>query len=97
MLSTREAQDRTEALVRQARRAGADAADAIYVCNASTGVTVRLGEMEDVERSEGEEIGLRIFVGQRSATVSASDLEPSSLSALVERCLAMAREAPEEQ
>ena len=97
MLSTREAQDRTEALVRQARRAGADAADAIYVCNASTGVTVRLGEMEDVERSEGEEIGLRIFVGQRSATVSASDLEPSSLSALVERCLAMAREAPEDQ
>ncbi len=83
-------------LVKQARAAGADAADALYVCNASTGVSVRLGEMEDVEQSEGEDIGLRIFVGQRSATVSASDLEPGSLAALVDRCLAMAREAPED-
>ena len=96
MLSLSQAQDRAQALVDEARRAGADAADAIYVCNASTGVSVRLGEMEDVEQSEGEEIGLRIFVGQRSATVSASDLERDSLSALVGRCLAMAREAPED-
>lgn len=96
MLSLSQAQDRAQALVDEARRAGADAADALYVCNASTGVSVRLGEMEDVEQSEGEEIGLRIFVGQRSATVSASDLERASLSALVDRCLAMAREAPED-
>ena len=96
MLSLAEAQDRTQALVEQARKAGADAADALYACNASTGVSVRLGEMEDVEQSEGEEIGLRIFVGKRSATVSASDLEPASLSALVDRCLAMAKEAPED-
>ena len=96
MLSLSQAQDRAQALVDEARRAGADAADALYVCNASTGVSVRLGEMEDVEQSEGEEIGLRIFVGQRTATVSASDLERDSLSALVGRCLAMAREAPED-
>ncbi len=96
MLSLSQAQDRAEALVRQARKAGADAADALYVCNASTGISVRLGEMEDVEQSESEEIGLRIFVGQRSATVSASDLEPGSLAMLVDRCLAMAREAPED-
>ncbi|MEZ5655531.1 MAG: TldD/PmbA family protein [Sphingobium sp.] len=97
MLSLRDAQDRAQSLVEQARRAGADAADAIYACNASTGVSVRLGEMEDVEQSEGEDIGLRIFVGRQSATVSASDLEPESLAALVSRCLAMAREAPEDK
>lgn len=96
MLSLSQAQDRAETLVAQARRAGADAADALYVCNASTGVSVRLGEMEDVEQSEGEEIGLRIFAGQRSATISASDLEKDSLADLVDRCLAMAREAPED-
>lgn len=96
MLSLSQAQDRAQTLVDTARRAGADAADALYVCNASTGVSVRLGEMEDVEQSEGEEIGLRIFVGRRSATVSAADLEPASLAALVERCVAMAREAPED-
>lgn len=97
MLSLSQAQDRAQSLVEQAMRAGADAADALYACNASTGISVRLGEMEDVEQSEGEEIGLRIFSGQRSATVSASDLEPESLSALVGRCLAMAREAPEDK
>ncbi|MPT47000.1 MAG: TldD/PmbA family protein [Sphingobium sp.] len=96
MLSLSQAQDRAETLVAQARRAGADAADALYACNASTGVSVRLGEMEDLEQSEGEEIGLRIFVGQRTATVSASDMEKESLSLLVDRCLAMAKEAPED-
>ena len=57
---------------------------------------MRLGALEDVERSEGEEIGLRLFVGTRSASVSSSDLSRDALAALVERAIAMAREAPEE-
>jgi len=68
----------------------------LYVCNASTQISVRLGALEDVERSEGEEIGLRLFVGRRSASVSSSDLSADALSALVERAVAMAREAPED-
>ena len=96
MLSLEEAQSRAQDLVTAARRAGADAADAIYACNASTTVAVRLGALEDVERSEGEEIGLRVFVGQRSASIAASDMNPATLSTLVDRCIAMAREAPED-
>jgi len=96
MLSLEEAQSRAQDLVTAARRAGADAADAIYACNASTTVSVRLGELEDVERSEGEEIGLRVFVGQRSASISGSDMNPATLETLVERCIAMAREAPDD-
>lgn len=96
MLSLEEAQSRAQDLVSAARKAGADAADAVYACNASTNVSVRLGTLEDVERSEGEEIGLRVFVGQRSASISASDMNPATLSTLVERCIAMAREAPED-
>ena len=96
MLSLEEAQSRAQDLVAAARRAGADAADAIYACNASTTVSVRLGALEDVERSEGEEIGLRVFVGQRSASIAASDMNPATLSTLVDRCIAMAREAPED-
>ena len=57
---------------------------------------VRLGALEDVTRSEGEEIGLRFFVGRRSASVSSSDLSADALAALVERAAAMAREAPED-
>ncbi|MEA3389884.1 TldD/PmbA family protein [Sphingobium sp. CCH11-B1] len=96
MLSLDEAQSRAQDLVSAARKAGADAADAIYACNASTNVSVRLGALEDVERSEGEEIGLRVFIGQRSASISASDMNPATLGTLVERCIAMAREAPED-
>ncbi|WP_380789792.1 TldD/PmbA family protein [Sphingobium xenophagum] len=96
MLSLEEAQSRAQDLVSAARKAGADAADAIYACNASTNISVRLGALEDIERSEGEEIGLRVFIGNRSASISASDMNPATLGTLVDRAVAMAREAPED-
>ena len=96
MLSVSEAEGRAGALVEAAIRAGADAADVLYIGDGSTEVQVRLGALEDVTRSEGEEIGLRLFVGRRSASVSSSDLAPDALAALVERGAAMAREAPED-
>lgn len=96
MLTVDQAQSQVADLIAAARRAGADAGDALYVCNASTQVQIRLGQLEDVERSEGEEIGLRVFVGSRSASVSSSDLSREALSALVDRAVAMAREAPED-
>jgi PmbA protein len=96
MLGVSEAEKRAASLIESAKRAGADAADVLYVGDASTGVHVRLGELEDVNRSEGEEIGLRFFVGSRSASVSSSDLSSQALEALVERAAAMAREAPED-
>ena len=77
-------------------KAGASAADALYAGGLSSDVQVRLGELEGAGHSEGEEIGLRLFIGQRSATVASSDLSNDALEALVERCLAMAREAPED-
>ena len=96
MLTISAAEAKVASLIEMAKSAGADAADALYVGDASTGVQVRLGALEDVERSEGEEIGLRLFVGRRSASVSSSDLSDAALSALVERAAAMAREAPED-
>ena len=96
MLSIEQAEARAAALIEAARKAGADAADVLYAGEASTGIQVRLGELEDVERSEGEEIGLRFFLGRRSASVSSSDLSMEALAALVERAAAMAREAPED-
>ncbi|MBV9883758.1 MAG: TldD/PmbA family protein [Sphingomonadaceae bacterium] len=96
MLSVQEAEGRAADLVAAALKAGADAADVLYLGDSATEVQVRLGELEDVTRSEGEEIGLRFFVGQRSASVSSSDLSADALTALVERAAAMAREAPED-
>jgi PmbA protein len=85
-----------QSLVDRGMSAGASAADALYAGNQSAGVEVRLGELEGVSRSEGEEVGLRLFIGQRSATVASSDLSDDAFAVLVERCLAMAREAPED-
>jgi PmbA protein len=96
MLTVSDAEKRAAALVERARKAGADAADVLYFGDLSTGVQVRLGELEDVGRSEGEEIGLRLFVGSRSASVSSSDLTDEALEGLVDRAIAMAREAPED-
>ena len=96
MLTTEQARERAADLVARALKAGADAADAIYVADAATGVQVRLGALEDVQRSEGEEIGLRVFVGTQSASASSSDLSTDALEKLAERAVAMAGQAPED-
>jgi PmbA protein len=81
-------------LVDRARRAGADAADALLVVGASLSVSRRHGQTEHLERSEGQDLGLRVFLGQQAATISATDLDPKSFDRLVERAIAMARVVP---
>ena len=96
MQSPEAARKTAEALVERGIAAGATAADVLYVGDASSSVGVRLGEIESLDHSEGEQIGLRLFDGTRSATVASSDLSDEVLQTLVERCMAMAREAPED-
>lgn len=91
-----EAQDILTRLLRAAGSAGADAADAVLQHGVSHGVSWRLGALEDVERSEGFDLGLRIIVGKRQASVSTTDLAKPSLDDVVERCAAMAKAAPED-
>ncbi|WP_309623628.1 TldD/PmbA family protein [Novosphingobium sp.] len=97
MLTPTQAQDRAAALIDLALRAGADAADAIYGGQESESVQVRLGALEDVERSESEHLGLRVFVGSRSASIGTSDLSDDALNELAQRSVAMARLAPEDR
>lgn len=96
MLTQEQALERLDHILALARKAGADAADAIYVGEESVGVGVRLGVLEDLSRSEGEEIGIRLFLGRRSAQVSVSDLADASLAEAVARAHDMARNAPED-
>lgn len=79
-----------------ARKAGADAAEAVFAERQSLSVSVRLGELEEVEREEARDLGLRVFIGQRSATVSGSDISSEARAKLIERAVAMARLAPED-
>jgi len=83
-------------VVDAALKAGADAAEAVGAERRALSITVRLGELEEVEREEARDLGLRVFVGRRQATVSGSDVSPEARTKLVERAVAMARLAPED-
>ncbi|MGG5811327.1 TldD/PmbA family protein [Falsiroseomonas sp. CW058] len=83
-------------LVAAAKRAGADAADALHVANASLSVSRRLGRIEQLERAEGVDLGLRVFVAGRQAIVSTTDPDPKGFAQLAERAVAMARVVPED-
>ena len=84
-------------LLDAASRAGADAADALFVENLSASVSYRLGKLEDVERSESADLGLRVFLGNRVAFVSSTDFSKDAIAALPTRAIAMAKLAPEDK
>jgi len=83
-------------LIAKARAAGADAADAVLISGASLSVSRRMGETEHVERAEGQDLGLRVFLGQRAAIVSSTTIDPTAFAALAERAVAMAKVVPED-
>ncbi len=83
-------------LIARARSAGADAADAVLISGTSLSVQRRLSKTEHVERSEGQDLGLRVFLGRRAAIVSSSTVAPSSFKELAERAVAMAHVVPED-
>ena len=83
-------------LIGRAKAAGADAADAILLSGTSISVERRLGRTEKLEQSEARDLGLRVFVGRRSAVVSSSAADPAGFAALAERAVAMARVVPED-
>jgi PmbA protein len=93
----RNSQDILADLIRAAKKAGADAADALLVESVSAGVSYRLGKLEDLERAESADLGLRVFLGQKIAFVSSTDLSSNALESLPARAVAMARLAPEDK
>ncbi|WP_299401056.1 TldD/PmbA family protein [uncultured Roseobacter sp.] len=87
----------TDRLLHAARKAGAETADAVVMQGTSLNIEVRAGTLEHAERSEGIDLGLRVFVGHKSATVSASDTRDETIQEMAVRAVAMAREAPDDQ
>lgn len=89
-------EDLARRLVEAGTAAGADAADALVTWGEDLGIGTRGGALEEAERSESIDLGLRVIIGRRQACVSASDARPQTLRILAERAVAMAREAPED-
>jgi PmbA protein len=84
-------------LLQRARKAGADAADAMLVESGALAVTRRLGKLEKVERAESHDLGLRVFIGRRQAIVSTGELDSSALDRLVTQAVTIAEAVPEDR
>jgi PmbA protein len=97
MSAPRDPQKILGSLLDAAKKAGADAADALYVEGVASSVSYRLGKLEDIERAETADLGLRVFVGQKVAFISSTDFSADALAALPGRAVAMARLAPEDK
>ncbi|MFZ0424906.1 MAG: TldD/PmbA family protein [Xanthobacteraceae bacterium] len=89
--------DLASRLVAAARRAGADEADAVAVRSVSLSVDVRDGAVEESQRAEGDDVGLRVIVGHKQASISTNDVRGDGVDGLAERAVAMARAAPEDK
>lgn len=85
-----------ETIVTKARKAGADFADAVIFDHSNVNIEYRLGKKETVERSESAALGLRVIIGQKTALVSTNNFNDSKVDELVERCIGMAKIAPED-
>ena len=96
MTDTLTSHDVLDDLLTRARRAGATGADAVMFDSTDVSTSCRKGVPETVERAESKGLGLRVFVGQRQAIVSSSDLKADALKELTERAIAMAKAAPED-
>ncbi len=90
-------EDLLQDIIKAALAAGADAAETVLAERQSLSVGVRLGELEEVEREESRDLGLRVFVGQKQAVVSGSDFSADARARLIERAVAMAKLAPEDK
>ncbi|MBI1273378.1 MAG: TldD/PmbA family protein [Alphaproteobacteria bacterium] len=94
---TEDRRDLLTDLLARARRAGADAADAMMVDTQSQSAMVRLGKTEVLDRAESADLGLRVLIGKRQAIVSSTDFSPATLDELAQRAAAMAKLAPEDE
>ncbi len=97
MQTVDQALEQAQSAVRAAMKAGADAADARFSDSAALNVSVRLGKLEDVSRSEDADLSLRVFVGQRSASINTSDFSATAMADAATRAVAMAKAAPEDK
>lgn len=96
-MATPEPLDLLADLLKRAKAAGAEAADALYVETDALAHGQRLGKIEKLERAESRDLGLRVLIGKRQASVSSTELTPAAIAALAERAVAMARAVPEDE
>src|SRR5262245_57329319 len=84
-------------LLKKARAAGADAGDLLIAEGTEFSVGVRKGEIETLKDAGSKALGLRVFVGKRTASSYTSDFSWPALQSLVLETVAMARATGEDE
>jgi PmbA protein len=95
-LKTNDSQGIIEELISKAIKHGADSADAVWVKNKSTSASSRLGKLEQLNNSDEEQLGLRVFIGKKQSIVSSSDCSPKVFNDIIDRSIKMAKTIPED-
>ncbi len=83
-------------VVESARKSGATAADCILREGNEFSTTVRCGEVEQLKEAGSKGLGLRVFLGQRTASSYTSDFSEKGIERLVSSALAAARVTSED-
>ncbi len=86
----------TADVVALAVKAGASDAEAVVREGDEFSVNVRMGEVETLKESGSRGLGLRVFLGTRSASTSTSDLTADGIRQLVEGAIALAKVTEED-
>lgn len=83
-------------IIRKTKKAGATDVDVLAIDGTSVNVGWRLGKIENLEREEGQDLGIRALVGKRQAIVSTTDTAPENIDTMIARVVEMAKIAPED-
>ena len=83
-------------VLESAKKYGASDADVTFIKGTGQNIQVRLGKIESAERFEDFHIGLRVFLGKKSSSISTSKFDNFSIDEICQRALEMAKVAPED-
>ncbi|MCU1318941.1 MAG: peptidase modulator of gyrase, partial [Edaphobacter sp.] len=90
-LATSDLKQLASEVLSRARKAGATDAEAVVYEGDEFAAKVRLGQVETLKESGSRAVGLRVFVGQRTASTSSSDFSAESIERLVDGAITLAK------
>jgi PmbA protein len=85
-----------EDMLREARAQGADAAEAAVSAQTGLSVTVRLGEVETIEHTSDNGLGVTVYFGHRKGSANTTDLRPEAVRESVAAACRIARSTSED-
>jgi PmbA protein len=78
-------------VIERAMKLGATAAECVARDGSEFSTVVRLGEVETLKESGSKALGVRVFMGNRTANTSTSDLSPEGVESMIKGAIELAK------